>query len=89
MLASHQQPPATINGGLDLQLDFGDISFDLGQLPELGWAEGKTDTTCISSTTNQQTDEQMEEEDGMEVDMDVADWLDSLLPSTVQPNRCG
>ena len=56
------------------QLDFGDLSFDLSQLPELGW-----DNRGVKEDNNGG--------EGMDVDMDVADWLDSLLPSTSQHNR--
>ena len=71
------RPPSPLpTAPLELpQLDFGDISFDLGQLPDIGWGDLKGEARVV------------EGEEGMEVDMDVADWLDSLIPSTGQPNR--
>jgi len=72
------------------QLDFGDLSFDLGQLPDLGgWTPDKNGWVVGAGGdpggTGGGGKDWLESSSGggdesMDVDMDVADWLDSLLP---------
>lgn len=78
-LRQRTPPPAYKNPPIDLpQLDFGDLSFDLGHLPELGWAEQlRGDKVGGGGMVD----------DNMDVDMDVADWLDSLLPANNQVSK--
>jgi len=67
------------------QLDFGDLSFDLGQLPDLGgWTPDKGGWV-VGGDPGGGGKDWLESSSGgadesMDVDMDVADWLDSLLP---------
>merc|ERR1740128_1266747 len=76
-----KSPTTTVEVELP-QLDFGDLSFDLSQLPDLGWdqrGEGSSSQESMAGGS----------QESMDVDMDVADWLDSLLPSNSNANSMG
>ena len=67
-------------------LDLADMSFDLG-LPEfagLAWSQPASESQSTLSTTEDSFMEAMGQDintEAMDVDQDVADWLDSLLPN--------
>jgi len=64
-------------------LDLADLSFDLSQLPELPLdAVTPTDSSQDSGCADSFMDDVMAE--SMDVDMDVADWLETILPNKNQ-----
>ena len=75
--SKHPPPPP-----LDFPpLDLADLSFDLSQLPEL-----PLDGSTPDSGTGQDSFMEDVMNDHMDVDMDVADWLETLPPDNRKQN---
>ena len=65
------------------QLDL-DSSFDFGQLPDLPAIMPGCEDGSLRDTYDSMVDNELSLAENMDVDMDVADWLDSLVGPAMQ-----